>query len=112
MNKLLTDWLYYHKDDVAIAEMNQNIVKSKSDLTHVADKSLRKMFLPAQKHRGEARVIAERKWIENPNLTIADMVRDREIFRVYDDKMYKHKTLRGWINDLCPNKKRGRRKKL
>ena len=103
---------YYHKDDVAIAEMNPIIVKSKSDLPHFSDESLRESVLPAQRHKAEARVIAEKKWKENPNRTITDMAGDPDIDREYEGKRYAHKTLCEWIRKLCPDAKRGRRKTL
>ncbi len=78
----------------------------------ISDNSRRKKLLPSQKHKIEARLIAEGKWQEDPNITIAEMVQDPDINKEYDGIEYKNKTLRGWINNLAPNRKPGRRKKL
>jgi len=66
---------------------------------------------PSQRHRRQCREVAEKIWAENPDITIADLVVSDEITQSCDGHIYQEKTIRGWINDLCPNRSPGRRKK-
>jgi hypothetical protein len=67
-----------------------------------------------QRHREECRQIAKSIWEQTPNLSIAEMIRRDEIKKIRDEKKpnpYNEKTVRNWINDLCPVRKPGRRPK-
>jgi hypothetical protein len=65
---------------------------------------------PAQRHRLACREAAEKIWREKPNLTIEDMIQRDEIANACEGILYREKTIRNWIKDLCPNRKPGRRK--
>jgi hypothetical protein len=66
---------------------------------------------PNQRHRLQCRLVAEEIWKDNPDITIADMAQLDEINEVFEGKVYADKTIRIWINDLCPNRRPGRRPK-
>jgi hypothetical protein len=70
---------------------------------------------PDQRHKEECRQIARSIWQQMPNLTIIDVIRMDEVNKIRCAKKpnpYGEKTVREWINDLCPNRKPGRRPKL
>jgi hypothetical protein len=67
-----------------------------------------------QRHKEECRQIAKSIWGKTANLTIADVIRMDAIRKIRCEKKpkpYTEKTVREWINDLCPNRKPGRRPK-
>ena len=93
----------------AIFEEKQlkEILKKKQPLTGQKQRKLR----PDQRHKIECRKVAEKLWNENKDITIQDMIFSDEINNVFEGKSYSEKTIRNWINDLCPNRKPGRRPK-
>jgi hypothetical protein len=69
---------------------------------------------PVQKHKKECREIAKSIWKQMPELNIAEMIRRDEITIIRlkkKPKQYSERTIRGWIKNLCPNPKSGRRPK-
>jgi hypothetical protein len=66
---------------------------------------------PDQRHKEECRAIAKKIWEKNPEMTIVDMIKTKEIdeIRKYKKKPYTDKTLRNWIKNLCPDRSKGRR---
>jgi len=65
-----------------------------------------------QRHKERCRAIAEYLWDKNPNTTIADVIRLDAINKIgCEGHLYGDKTLREWINDLCPDRTPGRRPK-
>jgi hypothetical protein len=65
-----------------------------------------------QRHKKQCRAIAERLWKEDPTRTIQDVILSDEITENgCEGKIYGERTLRNWINDLCPNRRPGRRPK-
>ena len=66
---------------------------------------------PSQRHRKQCRLVAEKIWKDNPDITIEDMAQRDEINEVFEGKVYADKTIRNWIKDLCPNRLPGRRPK-
>ncbi len=62
--------------------------------------------------REKCRDIAKKLWDKDPTITIADMVYENEL-QTYtlkqNGEMYTGRTIRGWINDLCPDRSPGRR---
>jgi len=57
---------------------------------------------------------AQQFWDEDATITIADMIKKKEIIQVSkksDDSLYQEDTVHNWIKDLCPNRKPGRRPK-
>lgn len=65
-----------------------------------------------QRHRENARAIAASLWDNYPAITINDMAKNYKInVMACERKVYKPKTIRNWIKDLCPNRKPGRRPK-
>jgi hypothetical protein len=67
----------------------------------------------SQKVRKKCREIATKIW-QTETITIADMCRRPEIKEVAKNKNgkpYVERTIRNWINDLSPNRSRGRRPK-
>lgn len=63
----------------------------------------------SSKHKEQCRKIAQNIWHSNPTMTIADMIKHDEILKACNNKIPHSKTLRRWINDLCPNRSPGRR---
>ena len=62
----------------------------------------------------KCRKIAEQIWEVEPTLTIKSMIEREELIepsKKKNGKFYADKTIREWINDLCPNRKPGRRSK-
>jgi hypothetical protein len=65
-----------------------------------------------QRHKERCRAIAALRWEENPKMTIEDMISSNEINKFgCENVSYNEKTIRTWINDLCPNRSPGRRPK-
>jgi hypothetical protein len=67
---------------------------------------------PDQEAKSRCRDIAAMIWKEHPNMTIADMIKQDKIIAAStrkDGKLYVEKTVHGWLKDLCPNPKPGRR---
>jgi hypothetical protein len=64
-----------------------------------------------QRHRDMVRERAKIKWAKNPQRTIASIIKDDNIIAVFKGrkKPYTTKTLRDWIKNLAPNRKKGRR---
>jgi hypothetical protein len=65
---------------------------------------------PAQRHRLACREAAEKIWKEDPTLTIEDMIDRKEITDACQGAAYIRKTIRNWVNDLCPKRNPGRPK--
>lgn len=65
----------------------------------------------SEKRQKACQDVARKKWAEDPNITITDMIDCQDIIDACDGKFYSEKYLRNWINDLCPNRKPGRRPK-
>jgi len=65
----------------------------------------------SDEHHKKCREIAKKLWKEDPDVTIADMIICNEIVNCCDGHIYAEGTLTNWINDLCPNRKPGRRPK-
>jgi hypothetical protein len=61
------------------------------------------------KQKKAARKIAKRLWKQNKDLTIADAILRNDINKAAPNKA--ESTLRGWIKDLAPSNKPGRREK-
>lgn len=80
-----------------------------ADQVQVAVKS--RKLTPEQRHKIDSRAAALKLWSESPERTIQDMIQRDEIAHACDGVVYGEKTIRNWINDLCPNRKPGRRKK-
>jgi hypothetical protein len=81
---------------------------------NIGNISTAKNLRPSQKAKLECRDIAESIWKDNPDITIADMIRDDGIVQASKKKngaLYTEKTVRDWIKDLCPNRSPGRPKK-
>jgi hypothetical protein len=75
-------------------------------------KSPKKKLTPVQRHKKQCRKVAKSLWKKNPTMTIADMIqRDEITIEACEGKAYKEKTIREWINDLCPDRAPGRRPK-
>jgi len=63
-------------------------------------------------HRERSRAIATLIWEREPELTIESLLGRDEMTRIAQESVkYTAKTVRGWIKDLCPNRKPGRRPK-
>jgi hypothetical protein len=74
----------------------------------------RKKLRPNQEARIKCRDIAQRIWMERSKITIADMLNEPEIVSASTKSngvLYVEKTVRNWINDLCPHRRPGRPKK-
>ncbi|MBF0552676.1 MAG: hypothetical protein HQK60_19355 [Deltaproteobacteria bacterium] len=64
------------------------------------------------RNRLACRRVAKQLWEDDPTVTIASMVRRPEIIEACEGSLYPTKdTVRNWIQNLCPNRKPGRRKK-
>jgi hypothetical protein len=106
-----------HAQDRFILERRLNAYRERfGDLDEGMNTSLndspmeRPLGRASQKHRERCRAIAELKWQSEPDITIADMVISDEItVHGCQEKHYGEKTIRGWINDLAPNRSPGRR---
>lgn len=68
-----------------------------------------KKLRPNQRHKISCRAEAEKLWKEDPSITIADMIHRDELNKVCEGRLYTEKVMRKWINDLCPDRSRGRR---
>ncbi len=69
---------------------------------------------PNQRTRVARQEIAKALWMENPETTIADMIKNNEIIRLTGGKMFAEKTLRRWFSQVAPvevKEKVGRPKK-
>jgi hypothetical protein len=62
-------------------------------------------------HKNDCRAAAQKIWAESPGITIEDMIQRDEIANACEGVLYREKTIRNWIKDLCPDRKPGRRKK-
>jgi hypothetical protein len=63
-----------------------------------------------ERHKNDCRAAAQKIWAESPGITIEDMIQRDEIANACEGALYREKTIRNWIKDLCPNRKPGRRK--
>jgi hypothetical protein len=109
---------YYHRDEVYKRLSPQSVLAPDQEPfrpAQVADQvqtAVKQRKLRAeQKHRLACREAAEIIWKKNPNLTIEDMIQRDEISNACEGILYREKTIRNWIKDLCPDRKPGRRKK-
>lgn len=65
----------------------------------------------SQVHKIAVRKIAEKMWTVDQTLTIAEVINSDEATNAADGNIYNEKVLRGWVKDLAPNHKPGRRTK-
>jgi hypothetical protein len=87
-------------------EAISNIEKEYQSDTIKEDKLSRKSTI----HKERCRAIAALMWAKDPKFTIEDMISSDAINKYgCENKVYHEKTLRKWINDLCPNRNPGRR---
>jgi hypothetical protein len=106
----LVDLSYLHEKIINYLFDYKEVVGVEKELESEREIKLR----PNQKHKEECRKIASSIWKQTPALTIADMIRRDEIRIIREKKgpkPYTEDTIRGWIRDLCPNPKPGRRPK-
>jgi hypothetical protein len=102
--------VYFKLSDIEKIEKEYGIEPKTSPIIVTKEKKLR----PVQLHRIKCREVAEKLWGKHPNMTIADMIEQKEILSVSkktNGKYYLEKTIRNWINDLCPDRSPGRRRK-
>jgi hypothetical protein len=128
--KSFTEKLYYYRDIygepstwtmlVDLSYLQDKVInyifdyKEVEDIEKELDSEKEIKLRPNQKHKKESRKIAESIWQKMPDLTIAAMIQRDEINKIRHEKKkkpYREKTIRGWIRDLCPNPKSGRRPK-
>jgi hypothetical protein len=69
-----------------------------------------KKLRPNQEHKQQCREAVKELWREDQTITIANMIHKDEIVKACNGEKYADKTIRRWINDLCPNRSPGRRK--
>lgn len=70
-----------------------------------------KKLRPSQRHKIAVIEAAKKIWKQDPTITIADMAYRDEINEVCEGKVYREKTIRGWIKHECPDRSPGRRSK-
>lgn len=100
-------YLMFNLNEIELFEMEHSN-KIHADLQ--ADGEVEIKLRPSQKHRERCRAVAELIWESSPDSTIEDMAKKDEIKRIACERTpYTGKTIRGWIKDLCPNRKPGRR---
>jgi hypothetical protein len=103
---------YTTSDELERLLRRLNLLLPESIFPSVPVMTSQKKLRRSQRHKEQCRVVAERLWREDPNTTIQDMIFSDEITRDgCEGKVYAEKTLRKWINDLCPNRRPGRRPK-
>ena len=88
--------------DLALGKTNtptKHLVKPKANQGRWAE---------SNKQKEAARKVAKKLWKQNKDLTIADVIRHDDINKAAPNKA--ESTLRGWIKDLAPSNKPGRRK--
>ena len=105
MGKLIDslDIVCFRAEDVLSFEKQKT---QRSDETSQQGEQLR----PDQRHKQQCRKVAQELWQKDPTITIADMIMKNEINELLEGKSYTDRTIRNWINDLCPNRSPGRRK--
>ena len=67
-----------------------------------------------QRCKSLCRTVAQQFWDEDATITIADMIKKKEIIEVSkksNGKLYGEDTVHNWIMNLCPNRDPGRRPK-
>lgn len=84
------------------------------DISHEATQAYKRGTarkpMPDQRHRERCRALAALLWQENPTLTKVEMAQRRELQEFgCEGTVYAGKTVEGWIKDLNPNPKPGRR---
>jgi hypothetical protein len=108
----------YRFDD--LNKFGKNISGSNPNLTipkkywTVPEKSKDRKIRHDQRCRLLCRDVAKQFWDEDPTITIADMIKKKEIIEVSkksDGTLYQEDTVRNWIKDLCPDRSPGRRYK-
>jgi len=72
-------------------------------------KTKSKRHAQSQADKKAVRKIAKKLWKEDKSMTIRDVIMSNDINRVALN--YHERTLQGWVKDLCPNNKPGRRPK-
>ena len=62
------------------------------------------------RHKDRARIVAKTLWMESPDKTITSVVKHPAFLEIAcEGAVYTENMKRGWVNDLCPNRKAGRR---
>lgn len=108
--KLAMNVLWFKPEDVEKMEKEHpdvQIDRKKYDNETFVSKKLRL----CQSHRIECRAIAKKIWETDSSKTIADMIHEDDINRIFKGRVYSEKTIRNRIKDLCPNRIPGRRPK-
>jgi len=77
----------------------------------VEKKVKRRKLISEQRLKIDCRAVAQKIWTESPGITIEDMIQRDEVANACEGIVYDEKTIRNWINDLCPNRRPGRPKK-
>ena len=56
--------------------------------------------------KSQARAEAQARWLKNPGISAPQMARDLLLKKPWRDKDFKKRTIRGWIEDLLPKRKK------
>jgi hypothetical protein len=84
--------------------------QARQELIKEQGKPSRKLT-PTQIHKHRCRSLAEYFWLQDPDLTKANMAQKPELLDIAcENKHYTSKTVEGWIKDLNPDRSQGRRK--
>jgi hypothetical protein len=104
-NELLVEKTALQNPQERIAQLESELTSAKHSAKPKANKG---RWAENKKEKEAARKIAERLWNQNKDLTIAGVTRHDDINKAIPNKA--ESTLRGWIKDLAPSNKPGRRK--
>jgi hypothetical protein len=108
---ILEAWKGLGEKPSPIAEqfIDLSLGKTNTPTKHlVKPKANQGRWAESNKQKKAARKIAKRLWKQNKDLTIADAILHDDINKAAPNKA--ESTLRGWIKDLAPSNKPGRRK--
>lgn len=100
----------YHKREIQ-STINQLQIPSKPNNQNQSKRKEKAKLRPSQRRRLACRKVAAGIWEIHPEITIADMIVRDEITEACEGKIYAERTIRNWVNDLCPDRSPGRRRK-
>ena len=109
---------YYHRDEVYkrlspqfVLAPDQEPVRPAQIAEQVQAAAKQRKKRPEQMHSEACKAVAEKIWAKSADMTIEDMIQRDEIANACEGVLYREKTIRNWIKNLCPDRRPGRRKK-
>lgn len=109
-----SDWTLYNQPGCKISIRQVYVRRDDLKLLTVDTKIKHEMKKTSNRdsvrHKAQARIVAKTLWAEPPTKTISSVIKHPVFLEdACEGVIYTENVKRGWVNELCPNRKAGRR---